>query len=187
MATEGLAGIVILVGSIIFFIAASMPTSLVFAEPDPAKKLEILRRSPRVWLLSQLFFSVGATVAAIGLGILAQQLRPVSAMLLGYIGTALLLVGVVFWDWHVYLRSSDPEQFVRGLIPSWLFQSYSVLTDAGLVLFGIAFLMAAYPSWMGVAMIGFPLAFLAAFLVFKDLPPFFYYVLLLIVGIVMAW
>ncbi len=41
MSTERVAAIILLVGSVLFIIAAFMPVSRVFAEPTPAAKLQI--------------------------------------------------------------------------------------------------------------------------------------------------
>lgn len=46
MSTERVAAVILLVGSVLFIIAAFMPVSRVFAEPSPAAKLEIITGSP---------------------------------------------------------------------------------------------------------------------------------------------
>lgn len=68
MGTERVAAIILLVGSVLFIIAAFMPVSQVFAEPSPAAKLEIRDSNRIAWTTSQVLFGLGASIAAIGLG-----------------------------------------------------------------------------------------------------------------------
>lgn len=182
MSVVELAAIVIALGSVVFGLGASMPTSSVFPEPDPGRKLQIMTGAPTVWRFSQVGFAVGPTIAALGLGILALGLTSTSAAILGYLGTALFLIGVACWDQHVYLRAVDPEAFAQGRIPPWLFQVYTVLTCLGLVAFGAALLLEGFPAWLGATTVVVGLASLIGFILTRDMFPFVYYVLLLVVA-----
>jgi hypothetical protein len=75
MGTERVAAIILLVGSVLYIIAAFMPVSHVFAEPSPAAKLEIITSNRTAWSASQVLFGMGASIAAIGLGFVAHHLR----------------------------------------------------------------------------------------------------------------
>ena len=75
MSTERVAAIILLVGSVLFIIAAFMPVSQVFVEPTPAAKLEIIDSNRTVWSASQVLFGLGGSIAAIGLGFVAYHLR----------------------------------------------------------------------------------------------------------------
>jgi hypothetical protein len=130
---------------------------------------------------------LGAAVPAIGLALLAPTLQPGQAALIQYLAVAFLIVGVAFWGWLLYMRAVDPAGFARGAMPAWLFIAYTVLTNVGLMTFGAALLVAGYPVWLGALAVAGGLIFLAAFLIFKDLPPFVYYVLLLVAGVALAF
>ncbi|MDQ3910314.1 MAG: hypothetical protein M3305_00695 [Actinomycetota bacterium] len=183
MSTERFGATILLVGSVLFLIAASMPVSQVFAESSLAAKLEIITSNRTAWIASQLLFGLGASIATIGLGLVAYHLRGAPGGVWAHIGLAAVILGAVFWDGHVYLRAIDPERFVEGRLIGWLFPAYALLTQLGLLAFGVAYLRAGYPPWLGVATVGGTVTFFIAFLVFKDIPPFVYYVLTLMAGI----
>ena len=183
MGTKRVGAIILLVGSVLFIIAAFMPVSYVFAEPSPAAKLEIITSSPAAWTASQVLFGLGASIAAIGLGFVARHLRGTPGAVWAYIGLAAVILGAVLWDGHVYLRAVDPEAFVEGRLIGWLFPAYALLTQLGLLAFGIAYLRAGYPAWLGGITVGGAVVFFIVLFVLKDIPPFFYYILTFIAGI----
>ena len=120
MSTERVAAIILLVGSVLFIIAAFMPVSQVFAEPSQAAKLEIITSNRTAWTASQILFGLGASIAAIGLGFVAYHLRGTPGAVWAYLGLAAVILGAVFWDGLVYLRAIDPERFVEGRLMGWL-------------------------------------------------------------------
>lgn len=183
MSTERLAAIILIVGSVLFMIAAFMPVSRVFVEPSPAAKLEIITTNRTAWSASQVLFGLGASIAAIGLIFVAYHLRGTPGAVWAYIGLVAVILGAVFWDGHVYLRAVDPEGFVEGRLIGWLFPAYALLTQLGLLAFGVAYLRAGYPAWLGGITVGGAVIFFIVYLVFKDIPPFVYYVLTFIAGI----
>jgi hypothetical protein len=183
MSTERVAAIILLVGSVLFIIAAFMPVSYVFAEASPVAKLEIIASNRTAWSTSQVLFGLGASIAAIGLGFVAHHLRGTPGAVWAYIGLAAVILGAVLWDGHVYLRAVDPEGFVEGRLIGWLFPAYALLTQLGLLAFGVAYLRAGYPAWLGGVTVGGAVIFFIVYLVFKDIPPFVYYILTFIAGI----
>lgn len=183
MSTERVAAIILLVGSVLFMIAAFMPVSRVFVEPSPAAKLEIIYSDRTAWTASQVLFGLGASIAAIGLGFVAYRLRTTPGAVWAYVGLAAVILGAVLWDGHVYLRGVDPEAFVEGRLIGWLFPAYALLTQLGLIAFGVAYLRAGYPAWLGGVTVGGAIIFFMVYLVFKDIPPFVYYILTFIAGI----
>jgi len=114
MSTERVAAIVLLTGSVLFIFAAFMPVSQVFVEPNPAAKLEIITSNRTAWSASSVLFGLGASIAAIGLGFVTHHLRGTPGAVWAYIGLKAVILGVVLWDGHVYLRGVDPEGFVEG-------------------------------------------------------------------------
>ncbi len=185
MSTERVAAIILLVGSVLFLIAAFMPVSRVFAETSQAATLEIITSNRTSWTASQVLFGLGASIAAIGLGFVAHHLRGAPGAAWAYIGLVAVILGAVLWDGHVYLRAVDPEGFVEGRLISWLFPAYAILTQLGLLAFGVAYLRADYPTWLGGVTVGGAIIFFIVYLVFRDIPPFVYYILTFIAGIVL--
>ena len=183
MSTERVAATILLVGSVLFLTAAFLPVSQVFAEPSPAAKLEIITSNRTAWSTAQVLFGLGASIAAIGLGLVAYHLRGTPGAVWAYIGLAAVILGAVFWDGHVYLRAIDPEGFVEGGPIGWLFTAYALLTQAGLLAFGVSYLRAGYPAWLGGVTLAGAVIFFIVYFVLKDIPPFFYYILTFIIGI----
>ena len=183
MSTERVAATILLVGSVLFLTAAFLPVSQVFAEPSPAAKLEIISSKRAAWSTAQVLFGLGASIAAIGLGLVAYHLRDTPGVVWAYIGLAAVVLGAVFWDGHVYLRAIDPEGFVEGGPIGWLSTAYVLLTQAGLLAFGVSYLRAGYPAWLGGITVAGAVIFFIVFFVLRDIPPLLYYILTFIVGI----
>lgn len=183
MSTERVAATFLLVGSVIFIIAAFMPVSQVYVAPTPAAKLEIIYSDGTGWIASQILFGLGAGIAAIGLGFIAHRMRTTPGAVWAYLGLGAVILGAVLWNGHVYLRAIDPEGFVEGRPIGWLFPAYALLTQFGLLVFGVAYLRAGYPSWLGGITIVGTVIFFIVLLLLKDIPPFLYYILTFIAGI----
>lgn len=177
------AAILLLIGSVLFLAAAFSPISRVFAELNAAKKLEILRNGRRAWEIAQVLFSLGALVVAAGLVIYFYPWQGVPRAVWALSGVAALVVGACLWSWHCYLRGMAPQGFAEGALPAWHFATYTLLTQLGLAAVGFALLSSGLPQWVGLTLIGGSLFFLLAYLVFKDMPPFVYYLLTLMMGI----
>lgn len=181
-----ISALVLIAGSILFLMAAFSPISMAFfPERDPAKQLEIVLSSKRAWVISQIFFTSGAVVAAAGMGLAAYQWRILPGSKMAYVGFAVIGIGAILWVWDCYLRAGDPQALVEGTLPTWPFIGYTLLTQAGLVLVGVVMLRSALPSWVGWMVISGALVFFVLYLIFKDMPPFVYYVLTLITGIML--
>lgn len=185
MSLQRIAGSVLIIGSLLFLIAAFSPISRVFGEPDAAKKLEILMNGRIAWTVANILFALGAIVTAVGLALSSYQLRKIPYSELAYLGAAVIVVGAFLWSWSVYLRTNDPKAFVEGTLPGWQFIAYTILTQAGLVAFGIVLLRSGLPGWVGWMVIGGSLLFFSLYLIFKDMPPFVYYILTLVTGIML--
>ncbi len=184
MSIENLAGAALIIGSVLFIVAAFLPISWVYAERSPENKLARIQASPQAWKLSQVLFGLGATIAALGLALVAFN-STASGNILAGTGSVLAVLGAILWDWHVFLRMKNPIEFVKGSLPGWQFPAYSLLTQFALVGFGISFLQFGYPAWLSWGSIVYPLLLFFGYLAFKDMPPFTYYLLTLVIGIVL--
>lgn len=183
--TQKVAALIVVAGSVLFLAAAFSPISRVYAEPDAARRLEIILAGPNQWLISHLLFGLGAAVTAAGIGWLASALsgRPSAVWL--YACAALLLIGAVLWGWHLYLRVADPEAFATRTMPAWHFFAYTFLTQAALVLFGVGLLRTALPPWVGWLAIGSMALFFVLTIITGDMPPFVYYLVTLTAGVML--
>lgn len=185
MVSLKLSAIVILTGSILFLIAAFSPISKIFGIASAQAKLQVISASPTAWTVAQALFSIGSIAAGIGVLLAAMALRGRPSSSLVYVAAALLLAGAAAWSWHAYLRAADPRAFTEGTLPAWHFILYSALTLAALAIIGVALPRMGFPAWSGWLLIAGSILFSALYVVFKDMPPFVYYLLGLVLGVVL--
>lgn len=153
-------------------------------EPDADKKLEIIHSMKGQWNLGILFFALGSLVAAAGLLVFVLVLKEIQgSKLLPLIGVGLMGIGAILWSWSVTERFLDPEGFARGTNTPYLFLIYSVLTQAGLVILGLLMISNFTPNWTGWMFLVGGGALFILMVIFRDMPPFAYYVLTLVFSV----
>jgi len=178
-----ISGWVICFGSVIFLSAAFAPMSRIFGARDPEKKLAIINASPGFWRLFQALFGAGAVITALGVGVFAYALNWLPDAW-RFLPTGLLLAGAIPWCAHVYLRAVDPQAFVAGTLPAWHFRVYTLLTLAAFFLLGIDLLdLLGGGHWQSFFLMGASMLIFILYQQFKDMPPFVYYLLGLVLGI----
>ena len=187
MSEPKIAGLVLVAGSLFFIVAASLPPTAVFAESVPIKKLTIILNAQGTWAVMQFLFALGSLVAALGIGLVAYHFRNIQGSALAYLAFTAFVIGAALWSWHAYSRAADPNAFVEGTLPAWPFVVYTLLTLAGLLLFGLLLLRTGLPNWAGWVLIIGASLFFVLYLIFKDLPPGLHYLLTLFLGIMMYW
>ncbi|MCW5874142.1 MAG: hypothetical protein KIS88_05800 [Anaerolineales bacterium] len=168
---------IMLIGSSLFLLAAFNPSAMAFAARTPETKLDILNKLPRLWVVSQFGFGFGAILPAIGYLLLARGPYGANTPFPGIL-TAVsigMLIGAGLWGINLVQRASDFEGFARGAHANWPFVVYTVLTLVGLAVWGYAYLQGNMPAWIGWGTLGPAVALFVLFIVFKDMPPFVYY------------
>ena len=80
------------------------------------------------------------------------------------------------------VANTSPVSSYAVALSCRLFPAYTLLTQLGLLAFGVAYLRAGYPAWLGGITLGGAVVFFVVYLVFKDIPSFVYYVLTFIAG-----
>ena len=153
-------------------------------EPDPDRKLSIIRDKRMMWTTGQVLFGLGSLVTVIALGLQSWGLRTIEGAGWSHMGVILMFTGMVLWCWHVWERAVGPESFVSGTNTPYLFGLYSMLTQIGLILVGIAVLRSDLANWVGWMFVIGSSTFLILMLIFKDMPPFVYHVLTLTAAVV---
>ena len=182
MSFQQIFGVFVSVGSVLFLIAAFSPISKVYAESESARRLAIIQENPGGWRISQVLFGLGAVITAVAIGFWAVQIGE----WLAYLSFLAMLVGALLWSWLVYHRALAPEAFAAGTLPYWPFVIYTILTQLGLAIFGSVLIMllgSDLPGWVGWLNVVGSVLFFILYLVFKDMPPFVYYLLTLITGV----
>jgi len=176
-------GLILLLGSLLFMIAAFLPYSRVFAESDPGVRLEILQQQRKMWSTGQILFVLGSVITVLGLFFLYFRLRDSIPGTWALFSVIMLLAASLLWSWHCVERMISPEGFVNGTLTPRLFLLYSILTQAGLIVFGILLLGTNMASWTGWMLIAGTALISILMIIFKDMPPFVYYVFTLILAI----
>ncbi len=83
----------------------------------------------------------------------------------------------------MYQRALRPREFALGRLPGWPFIAYVWFTFAGLFLLGSGILTGDWSDWLGWIILGVNAFFLVAYLRYRDIPPFVFYMLLSVVGL----
>jgi hypothetical protein len=177
------AGILLIVGSVVFLIGAAIGVPRVFTEPDPSERLRMVTERLGSWRVAQPLYGLGPLIAAAGVGVLAATESDRMSQTMVAVACAATGVGGITWGWSLYLRGTRIREFAFGTLPGWPFVTYIFMTMAGLALLGIGFLAGEFPGWLGWLTLGADLVFLLAYLRFRDIPPFVFYLLFLAVGV----
>jgi hypothetical protein len=125
-------------------------------------------------------------VTSVAIGYLAAGAQDVRTRTLLAASCAALAAGALAWSRSVYLRTTRVADFAFRTLPGWPFTTYVLLTIGGLVLLGAGLLSGGHPGWLGWLVLAADALFLSVYIGAKDIPPFVFYVLLLIVGATIA-
>ena len=186
MTTVETAGVLLIIGSVVFGVGAGIGVPRVFMERDPRVRQRMLEERRAIWRIAQPFYGLGAVIAAVGVGYLAVDAPTQASRATFAVACAALVVGALAWAWSLYLRATRIADFALGRLPGWPFTTYVLLTIGGLALLGVGLLTGGFPVWLGWLSVGADVVFLASYLRFKDVPPFVFYLLLLTVGLVLV-
>jgi hypothetical protein len=180
--TERTGGILLIVGSVVFLVGAAVGVPRVFTQRDPQVRLRMLTERLRAWQVAQPLYGTGPVIAAAGVALLAAASDEGSRTALAA-SCAALAIGALAWGWSLYLRGTRVSEFAFGTLPGWPFATYVLLTIAGIALLAVGLLIGDFRTWLGWLALGTDIVFLAAYLRFKDIPPFVFYLLLTLVGL----
>lgn len=176
------AGWLLILGALVFNIAAFAPFNMRFFTSSSAESRALMiERSPWLWRVLCVLFMAGAVLTVAGLALLALDL----SIWWLWLGLAAAVAGTYFWLRINLFRLAAVAQAV-GNNPSagrsW-FRRYVLLTQAAWIVFGMAILATpALPSWLGWGLVGVTALTFALYAITRDLPPFVFYLLMLVVG-----
>ena len=182
MGAERIGGVLLIVGSVVFFVGAAIGVPGVFTQTDPQARLRMLTERRRAWQVAQPLYGLGPGIATAGVGVLAASCGGGAAAALAA-SCGMFAVGALAWWWSLFLRGTRVSDFAFGALPSWPFATYVLLTIAGIALLGLGLLTGEFPTWLGWVTLAADVVFLVGYLRFRDIPPFVFYVLLTVVGV----
>jgi hypothetical protein len=189
---QKLAGLGLIIGSVLFIIAAFTPLTVRVIVADAQHRVELIQNERAGWVLLNILFGTGSILAVVGMALFAQHVQGIqvntTVKVVGYAATALAAFGALCWVIIVYNRAVLPPQDVASnlSVNTWVFPTYTLLTQIALMLVGFVLIQSGYPSWLGWGMVILGVLSAVAYLVFKDMPPFAHYIPLLVIGIVLA-
>lgn len=186
MTAQRIAAQLLVGGSVVFLVGAAIGVPAVFTERDPAIRLRLLQDNLSSWQLAQPLYALGPLLVASGVGVLATSVVGRGARIAIVIAFLALLLGAIAWAVSVSSRAFRIPEFASGTLPAWPFNTYVLLTIAGTASLAVGLLTRPFPQWIGWVTLGLDFAFLAGYLYFKDIPPFVFYLLFLVIGVV-AW
>ncbi len=187
MSTLQLAGILLIAGTLSFWLGAALPTWRVYVTADPDVRAQLITDLRPYWVLSHFLFLVGVVVTAIGLGFFTSTVEAGNARTLAIIGLTAIVLASAAWAYIVLaFRLSMPvEEYVRTNAGAWTFPAYSLLTLGALILYGLVLLLTGYPTWLGIVTVGLTSLILVGLLIQRDAIPALFYIPTLIMGIVL--
>jgi len=182
---EQLAGFVLIIGSIVFWLGAFTPVTRAFITEDPDERIRIISGREHFWIIAHLVFLIGAVMTTIGLGIFTFNVAEGLGQLLAVIGFVLAVAGTIVFTHIIFAFRllMLAEEYVHTQAGAWTFPAYTLLWLGGVILCGITLLLSDYPIWSGLAIIALNSAILLGFLWKKDSGPPVYYVATLIMGV----
>ncbi len=177
------AGTLLIVGSLVFLVGAFVGVPRVFMEPDPEVRLQLIERRLTLWRMAQPMYWIGPVITCFGVAALVASSSDSARASWLAASFVLLLAGTVFWGLDVFPRMIYHREFALGELPGWPFVGYVWLTVLGLGALGVGLLAAGPPTWIAWLTLGSDVGFLLFYVSVRDIPPFFFYLLFVIVGV----
>jgi hypothetical protein len=166
-----LAGIVIIVGFVIYWIGNLYSPPNVYQESDLDVRLQIVDDYPARFAVSQGLGGVGIAVIVVGLLLVSVQPLDDSSPWLTYLPAALNIAALVLLAIWLYQYINDPASIWGSAEQSQWTLGASILMMISGLLYGILFLQIGLPAWLCYLNIGYAAVALVAILIAR--PPAF--------------
>jgi hypothetical protein len=164
MDAQRLAASLLIAGLAVWVVAALLSPPGKYQEPDPQKRVQIIEGYKTRWNISQPLLGLGALLTAVGFAVLALHLGTLANGWVPGLGAVAFALGTVSGAIFLYRQTVDPLGSYEGAY-SGMETLYYWLALLGLLLFGVAFLQASLPAWLGYLTAGAALLFGIVFLV----------------------
>lgn len=184
-----LAGILLVAGFALIIIASFVGPPRLFQEPDSQKRLAIIETYQLLWVASNALFALAALTTAAGLILFSVFVGDEVNLMLNRLAALTYALGTAAWVIFLYNRTINPAQLFENYSFSPLTIALTVLLLTGLLLYGIVYLQAGYPGWLGISTAALTVLIGALALVtpdrfFASFPPQALYLFTLAAGIV---
>jgi hypothetical protein len=183
-----LAGILIIVGFVVFWIGNLYSPPDVYSESDLNARLQIVNEYQNRWAVSQGLGGFGLGITVVGLILMSIHYANGSSPWLTYLPSAFNILAVVLFSIWLYQYITDPVSIWELPSQSPLIVGATILMLAGAILYGFLFLQVGFPGWLSYLAIGYSAIAIIALIVTR--PPVFYtislyYFILLAVAVVL--
>jgi hypothetical protein len=136
----------------------------IYQTPDLQERVRIIEESKARWNISQFAIGLSLVLTAIGIALLAGGFRASTNSWVAVLGAGIFVAGSIAGAVFLIRQTIDPLSSYQGDFKAFEF-AYYWLALAGLLLFGIAFLQADLPAWLGYVTAGSALVYGIYFLV----------------------
>lgn len=158
MDTQRLSAVMLIAGFAVMALGFAFGLPGIYQTEDLAERVRIIEEKRTRWITGQSLTALGVLLMAAGFAVLAFRLRAEVNALVPGLGAAAMVVAAISAALFVYRQTTDPLSTYQGAY-SGMQTLYYWLTVAGLVLFGVAFLRAGLPAWLGYLTAGAALVF----------------------------
>jgi len=165
----------VIAGSVVFTLGIS-PVPRVYSERDPAERLRMLTARRALWQKGQSAIALGILIVAVGV----LLIDPPGTIAAG----VMMLLGSIVWIPGLGERGRNIEGFAAGELAPWPYYGYAIATLAGLALL-LPWLFVDEHTALAWFVAGASAFFAAVLAITRDLPPFVFYVVLLVVAVVL--
>jgi hypothetical protein len=154
--------------------------------PNPRRQAELIEQYRTRYNVAQLLNVLWVLLTAVGFVVLALHLRTAANAWVPSLGAAAFVVGSILGVVFIYRQTTDALNAYSGA-----YSAFETLLNwlwlGGLLLFGVAFLQAGLPAWLGYLTAGAALAYGIFFLVTGAgfMAPFLAVLLSLVIAIVL--
>jgi hypothetical protein len=181
-------GILLVAGFVLVLFASFASPPRLYQESDSQIRLEIVKNNKTRWLLSNIFFIIAGVTSAIGLLLFTLQVGGEANSFLNWLAVVTYALGTFLWIIFLYNRHVDPAQLFEDYSFSRFTVALFALLVIGHLLYGIIFIQADYPGWLGYGTVALStiiglIAIVLPDKFFASFPPQTFYFLTLAAGI----
>jgi len=186
MKLERLSAILLIAAFLAIMLSTVVNAPGLYQTQNIEERLQIIENYRSRWLVDRALNFLFALLTIVGFFQLTSVLRPKVGTWIPTLGAVAITAGIISALYFVYLQTMDPRGGYSGAYPVPENLAYWLLL-AGTCLFGLAFLRADLPAWLGYVTAGLSLAYgvLYFFTGFGAVTPFLVGFLEVLIGIVM--
>ncbi len=167
MDTQRLSAFLLIAGFaalVLSFLLGPPGMSQTYNPPDPDRRIELIEQYKTRWNISQSLIGLSLLLTTAGFFVLNTLLYKLANAWVPTLGASAFIFGIILGALFIYRQTKDPLSIYEGAYS--IYQTlYYWLSLVGLLFFGVAFLQAGLPAWLGYLTAGAALVYGAVFLV----------------------